>query len=251
MATSSFTGKISCSRDDLLPVSTTGTSPHAYARPRAGGHAMNLAELLPLTFVMIAGPQMISAVFLATSVDLKSNSLSYLAGAAVSITTVVTVAFLIAGGAKSAAGSDHEDTAKLVLDWIVLALIVFLLIRVFLTRATSAPPKWMGRLQSAEPRFAFLLGLALLGVFPSDIVTSVSVGLRVGREGDPWWECLVFAVVTITLLALPAIGVLVLGERASRVLPTIRDWMTDQSWIVSEVVLVFFVVMLVNDVATG
>jgi hypothetical protein len=57
---------------------------------------------------------------------------------------------------------------------------------VYLTRKVSKPPSWMGKLQTAEPKFAFGLGAALLGVFPTDILTSVVVGLHLSRHGDPW-----------------------------------------------------------------
>jgi len=43
---------------------------------------------------MIAGPQIISSFFLATSGEAVKNSVSYLAGAAPSITTVVAVAYV-------------------------------------------------------------------------------------------------------------------------------------------------------------
>jgi hypothetical protein len=56
---------------------------------------------------------------------------------------------------------------------------------------------------------------------------------------------------TLLLLALPAAGVLVLGQRASRFLPRIRDWMNEKAWVVSEIVLGFFVVITVNSLITG
>lgn len=212
---------------------------------------MSLAAILPLSFVMIAGPQIVSAFFLATSRDWAKNSLSYVVGGALSVTAVVTVAYAVAEGATGATGTESPGTAERVIDWIVLGLVLFLIARVYLTRNTSHPPKWMGRLQEAQPRFAFLLGLALLGVFPTDIVGSITAGLHVARHGDAWWQCLPFVLLTLLLLALPAIGVLVLGERAHEVLPRIRDWMNQKAWVVSEVVLVFFAVLTVNSLVGG
>jgi small neutral amino acid transporter SnatA (MarC family) len=63
-----------------------------------------LLTVLPMAFVMIAGPQIISAVFLATSVDWARNSVAYVVGAAISITVFVTIAFLVVSGAKSSSG---------------------------------------------------------------------------------------------------------------------------------------------------
>jgi Sap, sulfolipid-1-addressing protein len=208
---------------------------------------MSFAEILPLAFVMIAGPQIISAFFLATSDNWAKNSLAYIAGGAVSITTFVTIAFYVGKGAKSAAGSNHSDTTGKIIEAIVLALVLFLIVRVYLTRKTSAPPKWMGKLQSAEPKFAFTLGLALLGVFPTDILTSITAGLHVAHAGDAWWQCLPFVGLTLFFLAAPSLMVIVLGKRAEVVLPKIRNWMSRDSWVVSEVVLLFFAAIAINS----
>jgi small neutral amino acid transporter SnatA (MarC family) len=64
--------------------------------------------VLPLAFVMIAGPQIISAVFLATSAGSVRNSVAYVVGAAISITTSVLIAYFVVRGAKSS-----PDTAMM------------------------------------------------------------------------------------------------------------------------------------------
>lgn len=208
---------------------------------------MSFVQVLPLAFVMVAGPQMITSFFLATSDRWAINSAAYIAGAAISITGFVTIAYLVASGAKS--GADDERTANDVLDWVILALLIVLIIRVYVTRKTSEPPKWMGRLQTAEPKLAFTLGVLLLGVFPTDLLTSTTVGLHVARHDDPWWHCLPFVALTLFLLALPPLGVVLLGRRAGSVLPRIRNWMNDHAWVVSEVVLVFFAALTINSLA--
>ena len=211
---------------------------------------MSFAQILPLAFVMIAGPQIISAFFLATSEGWAGNSLAYIGGAALSVTTVVTIAYFIGRGSKSAAGS-HSGTVDRVIDSVVLALMLFLIARVYLTRHTSKPPKWMSKLQTATPKFAFLLGMALLGVFPTDIAGATAAGLHVARHGDPWWQVLPFVGLTMLFLAVPSLMVVALGKRASAVLPKIRDWMNQDAWVINEVVLVFFAAITINSLATG
>lgn len=212
---------------------------------------MDLLEVLPLAFVMIAGPQIITAFLLATTARWASNSAAYAGGAAVSVTVVVTIGYLIARVSKGAAGHAHAGTADEVIDGVVLALMLFLIVHVYLNRRQSNPPKWMARLQRAEPRFAFMLGLALLGVFPSDIVTAIAVGLRLGHRGHPWWECLPFVALTLFLLALPALAVAALGKRAHVLLPKISGWMTHHAWVVSEIVCVFFAAITINSLVSG
>ena len=118
------------------------------------------------------------------------------------------------------------------------------MVYVFHGRKQSEPPKWMGRLQTATPRFTFILGLLLLGLFPSDLVTSIAVGAHLANHGEPWLHILPFVALALLFLALPALAVLALGDRAKTLLPKIRDWMDSNSWIVSEVVLVFFIAIV-------
>ncbi len=54
---------------------------------------MTVAATLPLAFVMVAGPQIISSFFFATSEKWKSVSATYVLGAAVSLLAVVTAAY--------------------------------------------------------------------------------------------------------------------------------------------------------------
>ena len=102
----------------------------------------------------------------------------------------------------------------------------------------------MSRLQAATPKLTFTLGLLLLGLFPSDLVTSISVGIHLANHGEPWWHTLPFVLLTLLLLAAPALAVLALGERARTLLPKVRDWMDNNSWIVSEIVLAFFIAIV-------
>jgi len=197
--------------------------------------------ILPLAFVMIAGPQVLSAIFLATSQHWQQNTAAYLAGAALSITLIVSLAYLLSSGAPREGGSN--DTVSL----IVIVLLLAAMVHVFLTRKTAEPPKWMGKLQAANPRFSFRLGFLLLGVFPTDILTSAAVGSYLSSHGAPWWHLLPFLALTLLFLALPALLLLIFGKRGQAFLPKARDWMNTNSWLVSEIVLVFFIAITINS----
>jgi hypothetical protein len=207
---------------------------------------MAWSQIIPLAFVMIAGPQIITSFFFATTDRWARISSAYVGGAAISITAFVTAAYIV-GHATHSAAKSKSSTSGHVLDWIILALVVVLILRVFLTRKSSAPPKWMAKLQDATPKLAFTLGLLLLGVFPTDILTSITAGLHIARHDEPWWHCFPFIGVTLLFLGLPAILVLALGTRAKTVLPKIQQWMNSNSWVVSEIVLVFFAAVTINS----
>ena len=202
---------------------------------------MTLAKIIPLSFVMIAGPQILSAIFLATSEDWRGNSAALVAGAAVSITAIVTLAFFLSDGASKQGASGHA------LDIIFMVLLVAAGIHTFLTRKTSKPPKWMGKLEEEKPKGAFKLGFLLLGVFPTDILTSFAVGGSVAGHHDSWLEVLPFVLMTLLFLALPSLLVIVLGEKGKTLLPKIRDWMNANSWVVSECVIALFVAITASS----
>jgi threonine/homoserine/homoserine lactone efflux protein len=204
---------------------------------------VTLAKIIPLAFVMIAGPQILSAIFLATSESWRSNSAAFVAGAALSITTIVTLAFLLSTGAKKQGASGNT------LDIIFMVLLVAAGVHTFLTRKTSKPPKWMGELETAKPKGCFRLGFLLLGVFPTDILTSIAVGGSLARHGDPWWHVLPFVLLTLLFVAAPSLLLITLGQRAQRLLPKVRDWMNDNSWIISEIVIGLFVVITASSLA--
>jgi Sap, sulfolipid-1-addressing protein len=202
---------------------------------------LDFLTILPLAVVMVAGPQILSAVFLATSENWARTSAAFVLGASLSITLFVTAAYYLLDGASD------EGASKDALYVIVLVLLVAAAIRTFLRRKTAKPPKWMSTLQTASTRFSFRLGFLLLGVFPTDIVTSVAVGSYLAAQGDPWREALPFIGLTLLLLAIPALTVLAFGERAEAFLPKARDWMNTHSWLVNEVVLAFFIALTASN----
>lgn len=204
---------------------------------------MNLAKILPMAFVMIAGPQILSAIFLATSDDWRRNSIAYVSGAALSMTMIVTAAYFASSGARDQGASNDA------LNIVVLVLLVAAAVHTFRTREEAKPPKWMGKLQAASAGFSFKLGFLLLGVFPTDILTSVAVGSYLSNQDSPWWHCLPFVALTLFLLALPLILLLAFGDRAQAFLPRARDWMNNNSWIVSELVIGLFIVITANSLA--
>jgi threonine/homoserine/homoserine lactone efflux protein len=196
--------------------------------------------ILPLSIVMVAGPQIITAVFLATSSSWGRNTAVFLGGAAISISLFVTAGFLIGGSGDV----DTSETLSQVLDVVSIALLILAGIYVYRRRKKSEPPSWMGKLQTATPRLAFKLGFLLLGFFPTDIVTSLTVGRYLAREGASLWDGIPFVLLTLLLLALPALSVLLLGERGRAFLPKAREWMAANSWIISEAVIVFFIIVI-------
>ncbi|MGW0501716.1 GAP family protein [Micromonospora sp. NPDC003241] len=208
---------------------------------------MNFLALLPLAVVMVAGTQLVAAVFFASSDRPRVASLGYLAGAAIVVCGGTTLAWLVTHLFRISV-DDRDGRFERIVDWLVLVLLAVLAVVVFLRRH-SGPPAWMGRLQHATPRYALRVGVLLFLAMPADDLTMLTVGASAARQGLPWWHLLPFMLLTLTLLALPLLALLLLGRRAAAVLPRIRDWADSHAWLVSEAVIAFFVVLTVLDLA--
>jgi threonine/homoserine/homoserine lactone efflux protein len=176
---------------------------------------VSFLTVLPLAFVMVAGPQLITAILLATGDDARRNSLAFLAGAALAITVGTMVAYWVTSLLERAAGPSGQGTVKTVIDWLVIVLFLLLMVRTYRRRKSAEEPRWMGRLQTADAGVSFRLGLLLFLVMPTDIITMFTVGASLTRHGQPWWHSLPFVLVTLLLAGLPLIDLLLLasGER--------------------------------------
>lgn len=202
-----------------------------------------LLAVLPLAFVMVAGPQFISAVLLATSRDPRRSSLAYLAGVGLGTTIAVTVFYLLAGLIGGSSDDRAAGSGMSTLDYVVVVLLVAMAILTYLRRGKTKPPRWMTSLTEASPRFAFTLGLLLFLAMPTDLVTTMTVGSSLAAQDLPLWQCLPFVFMTMLLIGIPLILLMLMGDRAGRLLPRIREWMTANSWVVSEIVIVFFLII--------
>ncbi len=184
---------------------------------------------------MVAGPQILSAIFLATSEDWRRNCTAFVAGASLSMTLVITVAYVL--GIEAI----REGASNTTLGVIILLVLLFAMVNTYRTRHEAEPPEWIGKLGTATPRFSFRLGFLLLGFFPTNLLTSVAVGSYLAATDAPWLDALPFVFLTLFVLALPALVLLAFGERVEAILPRARNWMTTNAWIVNEIVLIFFI----------
>jgi hypothetical protein len=80
-----------------------------------------------------------------------SPSPAFLAGASLAITAGAMVADWVTGQLGRAAGPSGQGTVQTVIDWLVVTLFLFLMMRTFLRRKDTKRPKWMGGCSMACP----------------------------------------------------------------------------------------------------
>src|SRR5215218_10424796 len=207
---------------------------------------MSLA-VLPLAITMNAGPQIMSALIFVTASKPLKLSAYFMAGVVVAVTAGVTITFTLAsvlGGSISLGDPSDSGSIGNIIQYVLVGLLVILSIRSYLTRATSEPPRWLGAMQNASPSTAFLAGLLLLSVFPSDFVVLITVGVNLAQSNSPLLAALPFVATTILIAALPMLSYLLFRRRAEVLMPKVRDWMNTNSWLVNIIVYIVFILLI-------
>jgi hypothetical protein len=211
-----------------------------------------LPIVLPMAFVMVAGPQIVTAILLATGMRPRRDSAFFLLGAGAATFIGVTASYFLTGLLKKS-GAPLGGNARVTraIDVAIIVLLVLLAWKVSRARGRSQPPRWMAKLESATPLFALQIGFLLFLLLPGDLISMFTVGAYLAHHGAPWWHGLVFVAATVALAGVPLLLLLALGQRGKALLPRARDWMTTNSWIVSEIVIGFFLLMILKDLLGG
>jgi Sap, sulfolipid-1-addressing protein len=207
---------------------------------------MSLA-VIPLAITMNAGPQIMSAIIFVTANKPLKLSAYFLTGVVIALTVGVTITYTLAsvlGNSVSLGDSSDSGSLGNIIQYLLVGLLIFLSIKSYVGRETSEPPRWLGALQNAKPRTAFLAGLLLLSVFPSDFVILVTVGVNLAQSGSNLLAAVPFVAATIFIAALPVLSYLLFRHRAQRAMPKVRDWMNTNSWLVNIIVYVVFIVLI-------
>jgi hypothetical protein len=212
----------------------------------------DLPIVLPMAFVMVTGPQIVTAILLATGLHPRRDSAFFLLGAAAATTIGVTAAYCLTGLlGKHASPLTGDDRIERAVDLAIVVLLLFLAWRVFRQRRNTSPPRWMAKLETATPLFALKMGLLLFLLLPGDLLSMATVGAYLAHHEAAWWHTLVFVAATVFLAGIPLLLLLVIGRRAKTLLPKTRDWMTANSWIVSEIVIAFFLLMTLKGLLSA
>ena len=207
---------------------------------------MSLA-VLPLAITMNAGPQIMSAIIFVTASKPLKLSAYFLAGVVIAVTVGVTATYALAtvfGNGIPLGDSSDNGSLGNIIQYVLVGLFVFASIRSYLGRETSEPPRWLGAMQNAKPSTAFLAGLLLLSIFPSDFVVLMTVGVNLAQSNSSLLSALPFVAATILIAALPALSYVLFRRRAEVLMPKVRDWMNTNSWLVNIIVYVIFILLI-------
>jgi cytochrome c biogenesis protein CcdA len=210
---------------------------------------MNNLQVLPLATTMMAGPQIMSAILFVTAKQAVRVSVAFVLGVLLAATIGVLIALGIAdllGSNSSIGDSSSSSSSSSVIQYMLVGLLVLAAIKTFLGRETAEPPKMLGKLQDADTRTGFGTGFLLVLVFPSDVLVLLTVGLHLHQDGDGLVDALPFIALTTLIAAVPLLGYLLSGRRAREAMPKVRDWINDNSWVVTIIACGIFILLILG-----
>jgi threonine/homoserine/homoserine lactone efflux protein len=204
---------------------------------------MNL-QILPLAITMMAGPQIMAAIIFVTAPKALRVSVPFLAGVAIATTVGViittTIASLLSLGDPSESGSSGN-----IIQYVLVGLLVALAVKNYVGRETAEPPRWLGALQQADAKRAFMTGLLVILLMPSALIIMLTVGTNLAQNNAGLVAALPFIGATVLVAALPLLFFLLFHRRAETFMPRVRDWMNDNSWLVNIIVCGVFIALIV------
>jgi threonine/homoserine/homoserine lactone efflux protein len=182
---------------------------------------------------------------------------AFAGGWVVGLAAVTVVVTLVLGGAD-----DSDSGSATVADWgrvIAGAALVVAGLRKWRTRPrpgeVTEPPRWMTSLDRIAPGRAALLGAALGGGNPKNLVLAAAAAASIAETGVGGADLAVAVAVFVLVGSASVLGAVVLrlvgGARGAAVLDDVRAFMVANAAVITMVVLVLLGAKLIGDGLSG
>lgn len=193
--------------------------------------------------VAISPVPIIAVILMLFSRSAGRNSVSFLVGwiAGLALASAIVLAI---GLDSSGAPSDASGVLKALIG----LLFIFLGVKQWKGRphdgAEPEMPAWMASIDELPAPKAFGLGLLLSGVNPKNLGLTIAATASIGAAGLSGGEEVVtvgvFILIASITIVVPVVGYLIAGDRATPLLTTMKDWLTQNN---ATVMTILFIVL--------
>ena len=205
-------------------------------------------EILPLAITMMAGPQIMSAIIFITTPKPVKVSVSFISAVAVATAVGVLITRTLAGLLGNIVSlGDPSDAGSIghIIQYLLVGLLIALAVKNYVNRETIEPPRWLGRLLTADWKRALKTGLLLILLFPSDLIILFTVGVNLEHNNLGLVAALPFIAATTLIAAFPLLLYVLFRSRAEQLMPQVREWMNTHSWLVNIIACVIFIALII------
>jgi threonine/homoserine/homoserine lactone efflux protein len=218
-----------------------------------------IGQMLPIAVAIAVSPLPIVAVVLMLSTPRgRTDGPAFVAAWIVGLALIVGIVIAAVGGsAEDDSGGTPHWVSGLKLALGVLLLVVGARQWRGRPRGDAEPelPAWMQALDTFGPVKALGAGVALSLLNPKNLLLAVAGatviaqgGLTVGQEAA---ALAVFVAIATIGVATPVVIYFAMGDRSSRVLGEMKDWMARNNTVIMAVILLLIGVKLIGDAISG
>jgi threonine/homoserine/homoserine lactone efflux protein len=187
----------------------------------------------------------------------RATGPAFAVGWVVGLTAVTAIVTLVLAGAD-----DADSTSATIADWgrvLAGAALVVAGVRKWRTRPRPGEPVetpgWMASLDAVSPARAALLGAALGGANPKNLVLAAAAAAAIAETGVEGAEQVVAVAAFVAVGSASVVGAVILrlvgGRRGADLLDGVREFMVANATVITMVVLVVLGAKLIGDGLAG
>ena len=217
-----------------------------------------IGGLLPAAVGVALSPiPIVGVILMLGTPKARMNGPAFAVGWVLGLAAVSVIVLLVAGGA-STPGSAASDSVNWVTLFLGLALFV-MAGRQWRSRPKTGEepkmPKWMSAVDAIEPSRAFVLGVALSGANPKNLVLTAAAVGSIAQAGLGTTDSAIAVAVFVVIGSLTVVGSVLFyllgGDAAKKPLATTEEFMAAHSNVIMMVLLVVIGAKLVGDGLAG
>ena len=214
-----------------------------------------IGQVLPFAVVVALSPiPIIGVVLMLGTPRARSNGPAFILGWLLGLTVVGAIVLAVASGAdasESGQPASWVGVLKLVLGVVLLLLAV----KQWRGRprgdADAALPGWMRTIDHFTPGRALAMGVALSAINPKNLVLTIGAAAAIAQTGistgDKAIALAVFVVIATLGPGIPVAIYFFIGERATRMLDELKNWMGQNNATIMAVILLVIGAKLLGD----
>lgn len=213
-----------------------------------------IGEILPLALGIAISPiPIIAAILMLLSPKARGTSVGFLIGWVLGVVVAVVV-FTLVSALLPAAGDEGSQPVAGVVKLVLGAALLLMAARQWRSRPTGDAepplPKWMEAIDSMTTARGLLLGFALSGLNPKNLLLGAAAGVSIGSAGlsvgAAMVAIIIFTVIAASTVAVPVIAYLAASSRMARPLEALRAWLVHNNATVMAVLLLVIGVVLIG-----
>lgn len=204
--------------------------------------------------VAVSPVPIIAVVLMLGTPRARSNGPAFILGWLVGLAVAGTIVLLVSSGADASESGEPADWVG-VLKLVLGALLLLVALGQWRDRprgdADASLPGWMRTIDRFTPGRAVAMGVALSAINPKNLLLTVGAATAIAHTGistgDQAVALAVFVLVATIGPALPVAIYFLMGERATRILDDLKEWMGHNNAAIMAVLCLVIGAKLIGD----